>query len=199
MTIRLRPFVVFLISFFALSVSTSLTGQGTLKVVPGIKDSVKINGTYWGILEIEKVDSTQRYSLNNDNSQARRYDTLNIIQIYSKVYLDRLASAEDKKRIIEHYTVNASTVPKIEFEYTINISKSQQAGFLIMQASTLMNQRNNWRIFGGASAVIVGVIGAGSGIGLVVPLVIGTTTWIVSLSKDYQANNLLKSAGILLQ
>jgi hypothetical protein len=170
-----------------------------LKFVPGLKDSVKINGTYWGILKIEKVDSTQRYSLNNDNSQARRYDTLDIIQIYSKVYLDRLASAEDRKRIIEFYTVNPSTVPKIEFEYTINISKSQQAGFLIMQASILMNQRNNWRIFGTTSAVLVGVIGAGSGIGLVVPVVIGTTTWIVSLSKDYKANNLLKSAGLLLQ
>jgi hypothetical protein len=198
MAVIKKLFAVFLISCLALSGST-LLGQGALKFVPGLKDSVKINGTYWGILEIEKVDSTQRYSLNNDNSQARRYDTLNIIQIYSKVYLDRLASAEDRKRIIEFYTVNASTVPKIEFEYTINISKSQQAGFLIMQASILMNQRNNWRIFGGASAVIVGVIGAGSGIGLVVPVVIGTTTWIVSLSKDYKANNLLKSAGLLLQ
>ncbi len=198
MAVIKKLFAVLLISFLALNGST-LLGQVSLKFVPGLKDSVQINGTYWGILEIEKVDSTQRYSLNNDNSQARRYDTLNIIQIYSKVYLDRLASAEDKKRIIEHYTVNASTVPKIEFEYTVNISKSQQAGFLIMQASTLMNQRNNWRIFGGASAVIVGVIGAGSGIGLVVPVVIGTTTWIVSLSKDYKANNLLKSAGLLLQ
>ena len=198
MAVIKKLFAVLLISFLALNGST-LLGQVSLKFVPGLKDSVKINGTYWGILEIEKVDSTQRYSLNNDNSQARRYDTLNIIQFYSKVYLDRLASAEDKKRIIEHYTVNASTVPKIEFEYTVNISKSQQAGFLIMQASTLMNQRNNWRIFGGASAVIVGVIGAGSGIGLVVPVVIGTTTWIVSLSKDYKANNLLKSAGLLLQ
>lgn len=193
-----KLFVVLLISFLALNES-NLLGQVSLKFVPGLKDSVQINGTYWGILEIEKVDSTQKYSLNNDNSQARRYDTLNIIHIYSKVYLDRLASEEDKKRIIEHYTVNASTVPKIEFEYTINISKSQQAGFLIMQASTLMNQRNNWRIFGGTSAVIVGVIGAGSGIGLIVPVVIGTTTWIVSLSKDYKANNLLKSAGLLLQ
>jgi|GEM_PF-4114788 hypothetical protein len=198
MAVIKKLFAVLLISFLALNGST-LLGQVSLKFVPGLKDSVQINGTYWGILEIEKVDSTQRYSLNNDNSQARRYDTLNIIQFYSKVYLDRLASAEDKKRIIEHYTVNASTVPKIEFEYTVNISKSQQAGFLIMQASTLMNQRNNWRIFGGASAVIVGVIGAGSGIGLVVPVVIGTTTWIVSLSKDYKANNLLKSAGLLLQ
>ena len=198
MAVIKKLFAVLLISFLAMNGST-LLGQVSLKFVPGLKDSVQINGTYWGILEIEKVDSTQRYSLNNDNSQARRYDTLNIIQIYSKVYLDRLASAEDKKRIIEHYTVNASTVPKIEFEYTVNISKSQQAGFLIMQASTLMNQRNNWRIFGGASAVIVGVIGAGSGIGLVVPVVIGTTTWIVSLSKDYKANNLLKSAGLLLQ
>ena len=156
MAVIKKLFAVLLISFLALNGST-LLGQVSLKFVPGLKDSVQINGTYWGILEIEKVDSTQRYSLNNDNSQARRYDTLNIIQIYSKVYLDRLASAEDKKRIIEHYTVNASTVPKIEFEYTVNISKSQQAGFLIMQASTLMNQRNNWRIFGGASAVIVGV------------------------------------------
>ncbi len=49
------------------------------------------------------------------------------------------------------------------------------------------------------SAVLVGVIGAGSGIGVVVPVVIGTTTWIVSLSKDYKANNLLKSTGLLLQ
>ena len=59
-----------LISFAPLSGST-LLGQGAVKFILGLKDSVKIIGIDWEILEIEKVDSHQRYSLNHDNSPSR--------------------------------------------------------------------------------------------------------------------------------
>jgi hypothetical protein len=148
-------------------------------------------------MEILKVDSTQKLTTYND--QRLRYETASVSYIFSKIYLSRFASSEDKQKIIDFFSINALNVPKITFEYASNISKLQQSGICLQEAGILMNQRNNWRIFGTTSAVLVGVIGAGSGIGLVVPVVIGTTTWIVSLSKDYKANNLLKSAGLLLQ
>jgi hypothetical protein len=196
MTIRLKPFILLVILFFVLS-GSPLFGQGDFEHTPVQKDSVIINGIFWGIMEIQKVDSTQKLTTYND--QRLRYETGSVSYIYSKIYLNRFASSEDKQKIIDFFSINAFSIPKITFEYASNISKSQQAGICLQEAGILMNQRNNWRIFGTTSAVLVGVIGAGSGIGLVVPVVIGTTTWIVSLSKDYKANNQLKSAGLLLQ
>jgi hypothetical protein len=196
MAVIKKLFAVLLISCLALS-GSSLLGQGNGATSPIQKDSVIINGTFWGIMEILKVDSTQKLTTYND--QRLRYETASVSYIFSKIYLSRFASSEDKQKIIDFFSINALNVPKITFEYASNISKSQQSGICLQEAGILMNQRNNWRIFGTTSAVLVGVIGAGSGIGLVVPVVIGTTTWIVSLSKDYKANNLLKSAGLLLQ
>ena len=89
MTIRLKPFILLVILFFVLS-GSPLFGQGDFEHTPVQKDSVIINGTFWGIMEIQKVDSTQKLTTYND--QRLRYETGSVSYIYSKIYLKTVVS-----------------------------------------------------------------------------------------------------------
>ena len=58
---------------------SSLFGQSDVEHTAVQKDSVIINGTFWGIMEILKVDSTQKLTTYND--QRLRYETGSVYYI----------------------------------------------------------------------------------------------------------------------
>jgi hypothetical protein len=194
----MKHFIRLIFTSYCLITINSLSGQSNSFVEKPKYDTVRIDGKYIGVIEIVNIDSAQGsvYDPANGNYRGQM-----IKKVTYNMYLDDYATRDDINRIKGYYSKTPFQETKIIFidRFLESKTSGQLAGIKLQQAGILMNQRNNWRIFGGLFTGVIAVAGAGTGIGIAGSVVLGLTTVVISTVKDYQANSLLQEAGLLLQ
>lgn len=183
----------FLIIFCTSFLSSQIFGQQEISndtaVYNANYDTVIVNNRYVGVVKLISVK--------------KEFETGQIWKdVLYNVYLDKPISPSEKREIKKRFNIqNPAITTRIDFVDRFNgsMNKNQLIGMKISNAGILMTQRNNWRIFGTLATTGIILIGAGTGTGVVLSVLVGTTSLIVSTVKDYHANNLLIEAGELMK
>lgn len=194
----MKHFIRLIFTSYFFTTINALSGQNNALVEKPKYDTVRIDGRYLGVIEIVNLDSAQGsvYDATSGNYRGQM-----IKKVTYNMYLDNYATKDNRNTIKEFYSNTPFQESKIIFidRFLESKSSGQLAGIKLQRAGILMNQRNNWRIFGGLFTGVIAVAGAGTGIGIAGSVVLGLTTAVISTVKDYQANRLLEEAGLLLQ
>jgi hypothetical protein len=177
----------FLIIFYTCLLSSQIFGQQDSSASQINLDTFRLNDRYIGLIKSTIL------------SQGGQYEAPSVLYT---IYLDQKISSTEKTEIKDKIKLqNGTSLTKVEFvDRTITLlNKSQIIGTKLSRSGHLMNQRNNWRIFGAIATAGIALIGAGTGTGIVLSVLVGTTSLIVSTVKDYHANKLLIEAGELMK
>ena len=165
------------------------------------QDSLFLNGRLIGRIKSSEREEMKKITTTSGESQGEVKVTI----FHYEVYINEFLSNAESNKIESHFnsmkqSLYTKTNGKHEFEYNITEtfegkSNHQISGYYLHKAGELKNGRNNWRIAGSlvATSMVLAfppstpIILAASGVGVF--------TGIVSLSKDYQANKMMKKSG----
>ena len=182
-------------------------------------DSLFLDGRLIGKISILEKEANLSTIYNPSNSLLLPENSSEEKKIHILSYMvaiDEFLSKKDISRVERYFFSFSEDISKKsngnrQVEYKIwerfqGKSNSQIAGFYLLKAGELKNSRNNWALVG---PLIGGVVSAciilkspqtfttifvalGTG-GLIT-----TISGIVALGKDYQANEMIKNAGLIL-
>lgn len=116
-----------------------------------------------------------------------------------QVYINEFLSEGERNKIKTYFSTIYIFSGKI-FEYEIietfeGKSNHQISGYYLHKAGELKNKRNNWRIAGSLLAIAIIKVFPPSKSTILAACGVGVFTGIVSLTKDYQANKIMKKSG----